>query len=248
MVADHVAAGGAADRTGKFGRRDDHVGAELLGEHALVRVAGADDDAHVGQVAAQPGDRRETHRAGAEHGDDRLHRRVLAGGDRRRAQQRGVDAAGDRFDEHGPLVGHVVGDRVELGGVGDERRRPAAAGRAAEPGLDPRLEVSGREVGVVVAVAGGGTVERGSEAAGLVTEHRFEDHPGAVVEFADDLVAGDERERHPVVEVQRGVSFDEREVGAADAGEPCVDALPARAGQLGFVDRDVARAGRAWWR
>ena len=239
MVADHVAAGGAADGTRELRRSDDGVGTELLGEHALVRVAGADDDPHVGQVAAEPGDRGQAHRAGAEHGDDRLHRRVLAGGDRRRAEQRGVDAAGDRLDEHGPLVGHVVVDRVELRAVGDERRRPAAAGRAAEPGLDARLEVTGGEVGVVVAVAGRGTVERGSEAPRLVTEHRLEDHPRAVVEFADHLVAGDERERHPVVEVQRGVALDERQVGAADAGEPGVHPLPAGAGQFGLVDGDV---------
>ncbi len=102
-------------------------------------------------------------------------------------------------------------------------------------------------MGVVVAVAGRGAVERGSEAAGLVAEDRLEDHAGAVVEFADHLVAGDERERHPVVEVQRGMSFDERQVGAADAGEAGVDPVPPRPGELGFVDgRVVERAELGW--
>ena len=60
----------------------------------------------------------------------------------RRGQQGGVDAAGERLDEHGPLVGHVVGDRGGAGCRGRRTRRPAAAGRAAEPGLDARLEVA----------------------------------------------------------------------------------------------------------
>ncbi len=161
-----------------------------------------------------------------------------------------MDAAGERFDEHRPLVGHVVLDRVELGGVGDERRRPAATRRAAEPGLDSRFERTGGEVRVVVAVARRGTVERRREAPGLVAEHRLEDHAGAVVEFADHLMAGDERERHPVVEVQRCVTFDERQVRPADAREAGVHPLPPGARELGFVDGHVAeradlrRAGR----
>ena len=166
-----------------------------------------------------------------------------------RGEQRGVDAAGERLDEHGPLVGHVVADR---GGAVTRGRRTSGAQpppvEQQNPVWMPGSRWSGREVGVVVAVAGSGAVERGSEAAGLVAEDRFEDHPGAVVEFADHLVAGDERERHPVVEVQRRVSFDERQVGAADAGEAGVHPVPARAGQLGFVDARRSRAGRAWWR
>ena len=174
-----------------------------------MRIAGPDDDVDVGDVAAQPGNRREAHRAGAEHGDDRRTIRVLAGGDDRRGEQRRVDAAGEGFDEHRALVGHVVADPVELRVVGDELRCPAAARRAAEPGLDAGLERSGRQMRVVVAVAGGSAVERWREPTGLVSEHRFEDHPGAIVEFADHLVARHERERDPVLEVERGVPFDE---------------------------------------
>ena len=41
------------------------------GQCLLMRVAGAHDDLHAGHVPAQPGDRAQTHRAGAQHGDDR---------------------------------------------------------------------------------------------------------------------------------------------------------------------------------
>ena len=74
-----------------------------------------------------------------------------------------MDAAGDRLDEHRLLVGHVVADAVQLALVGDELRCPAAAGRAAEAGLDARFEIARGEVGVVVAVAGRRAVERGAK-------------------------------------------------------------------------------------
>ena len=94
-------------------------------------------------------------------------------------------------------------------------------------------------MGVVVAVAGRGAVEWRSEPSRFMAEHGFEDHAGAVVEFPDDLVAGDERERDPVLEVQRSVTFDEREVGAADTGESGVHPMPAGPRQFGLVDARV---------
>ena len=94
-------------------------------------------------------------------------------------------------------------------------------------------------MGVVVAVAGRGAVEWRSEPSGFMAEHGFEDHAGAVVEFTDDLVAGHERERDPVLEVQRGVTFDEREVGTADSGESGVHPMPAGPRQFGLVDAGV---------
>ena len=196
-----------------------------------MRVAGADDDAHVGHVPAQAGDRAQPHRARSEHGD---HGPVHAA-DHRQRQQRGVDAGGGRFDQHRLLVRHVIGHAVELGLVSDELGRPTAAGRAAEAGLDAGLERSGGEMGVVVAVARRSTLERRCEASRLVPEHRLDDHPRAIVEQADDLVAGYERERDPVVEVDGRVALDGREVAAADAGEQRAHAVPARAGQRGWV-------------
>ena len=62
---------------------------------------------------------------------------------------------------------------------------------------------------VVVPVGGAGAVERGIDVTGSVAEDGLEDDTGPVVEFADDLVSGDEREAHPVLEVGRGCSTDE---------------------------------------
>ena len=153
-----------------------------------MRVAGADDDADVGGVADEAGHRGEAHRPGAEHRDDRRVGARHGGGPG--GHERGVDAAGQRLDEHGPLVAHALGQAVQLGLVGHELLGPAAPRRAAEPGLDAGFEDSGGEVGVVVAVARRGAGERRREAAGLVAEHRLQHHASAVLQLADDLVAG----------------------------------------------------------
>ena len=58
----------------------------------------------------------------------------------------------------------------------------------------------------------------------------------AVVEVADHLVAGHERERHDRLEVAAGVAVDRGQVAAADAGEAGPDAHPAGPGELGRVD------------
>ena len=229
-----MAADDAPDGAGQLGGGDDLVGAEAAGFALLVRVAGTDHDGRRGHVADEAGDGGQAHRARPEDGDHRLARRRPAA-----AFERGVDAAGERLDEHGPLVGDVVADAVQLGLVGHQLGRPAAARGTAEPGLDAGVERTGGEVGVVVAVAGCGTLERRREAVGLVAEHRFEHDAGAVVELADDLVAGHEREAHPVVEVGRRVALDHRQVGPADPGQPGAHAVPARAGQLGRVDVGV---------
>ena len=237
MVADDVAADDAPHGPGQLGGRHDVVGAEPPGGALLVRVPGADDDVGVRHVAHETGDRGEAHRPGAEHGDDRVG--GVGDGGRAAGHQGGVDAAGERLDEHGALVGDVVGQAVELRVVGDQLRRPATSRRAAETGLDPGFEDTGREVGVVVAVAGRGALERGAEAAGLVAEDRLQHDARAVVELADDLVAGDEREAHPVVEVRRGVALDHRQVGPADPGQPGADAVPAGTRQLRRIDVGV---------
>ncbi len=138
----------------------------------LDGVASADDDAH---VRARSGATRRSRRAPSclRRAPRRPARSTSAMVGPR--EQRGVDPAGDRLDEDRPLVGHVVADAMQLALVGDELRCPAAAGRAAEPGLDAGFEIAGGEVGVVVAVAGSRALERGSEAAGFVTEDRFDD-------------------------------------------------------------------------
>ena len=226
----------AAHGAGELARRDDVVGTEPASLALLMGVAGADDHAGARHVAHEPGDGRQAQRPGAEDGDDRF----VGGADRLSASRHegGVDAGGEWFDEHGPLLGHVA-DAVQLALVGHELGRPAAARRRAEAGLDARLEISGDEVSVVVAVARRRSVERRCEAACGVAEHRFEHDARAVVELADDLVAGHEGERHDVVEVRGGVAFDHRQVGAADAGQVRADTVPPGAGQVGRVDAAV---------
>ena len=235
-VADHPAAVVAAHGTGQLAGRNDVVGAEPSGLALLVRVAGADDDRGLGDVAHEPGDRRQAHRPGAEHGDDRR----VGGADRLAAggEQCGVDPAGERLDEHGALVRHVA-EAMQLAVVGDELGSPAATGGRAEPGLDAGFEIAGGEVAVVVAVARRRVLERQREAACGVAEHRFDGHPRAVVELADDLVARHERKRDDVVEVRRGMTLDHRQVGPADSRQPGPDAVPSVAGQLGRIDGAV---------
>ncbi len=196
-----------------------------------MRVAGADDDADVGHVATQAGDRRR-----APSCRRRARRRSPASsspGGRRRPAQRAVPrGCRRRTARPARRARRASCDRSMRWSCDSWATNSGAQPPPVEqqnPVWMPGSSVAGGEVGVVVAVAGRGAVERGSEAAGLVAEHRFEDHAGAVVEFADDLVAGHERERHPVLEVERGVALDERQVGAADPGEPGAHPVPARA-------------------
>ena len=58
----------------------------------------------------------------------------------------------------------------------------------------------------------------------------------AVVEVADHLVAGDEREAHDRLEVPRRAAVDGGQVAAADAGQAGPDPLPLGPGQRRLVD------------
>ena len=119
-------------------------------------------------------------------------------------RERGVDGAGGRLDHHGGLVAHVVGHGVELAGVGDHRRAPAAAGVAAEAGLQPGLEVAeGQPLAVAEVAAGAGRAGR-VDAAGHAAEHRLQHDAAVVVGVGHDLVAGDEREADDRLEVAAG--------------------------------------------
>ena len=165
-------------------------------------------------------------------------------------EQGGVDAACERFDQHRLLVGRVGIEAVELALVGDELRRPPAAGRAAEPGLDAGLDlaaaqVAAGEVPVVVAVTWGGAVEGQGEAACGVPEHWFEGDHRPVVEGAHDLVPGHERKRYDVVEVHGGMPLDHRQVRPADPRQARRHALPPVAREIRHVDRSCTRAARS---
>ena len=67
-------------------------------------------------------------------------------------------------------------------------------------------------MGVVVTVCWRGTLEGEWQPAGCMAKDWFENHALARLEFADDFVAGDEREADPVLEVGRCVPLDERDV------------------------------------
>ena len=150
--------------------------------------------------------------------------------------RRGVDGTGRRFDEHGLLVGQVVGDVDELVLVGDEQGRPPAAGRLAEAGLEAGLEVPEGDALAQVRPPAGALVTGRVDAPDGAREDRDEDDAATVVGVAHDLVAGYERERHDRLEVAGGVPVDRREVGPADPGEAGSNPHPLGAGQFGRVD------------
>ncbi len=202
------------------------VGAELLGEALLVGVLGGGEEgaAEVAETA-DGGDREQTEGAGA---DDRRLAGVDATG--------GVHRARGRLDQHGLLVGQVVGDGDELGLVGDEQGRPPAAGRLAEPGLQARFEVPEGDALAEVRAVGRAHVAHRLDAPHDAGEDGDEHDSPAVVGVAHDLVAGHERERDDGLEVAGGVAVDRRQVGAADPGEAGAHAHPTRTGELGRVD------------
>ena len=113
-----------------------------------------------------------------------------------------------------------------------------------KPALQPRLEVAERDALAVAESPPAHAGHRRDDAASDAAEHRLDHDAGAVVEIADDLVAGHERERHDRLEVAGRLAVDGRQVAAADAGEPRADAHPARPGQVRRVDVDAAAAGR----
>ncbi|CAB4885663.1 unannotated protein [freshwater metagenome] len=209
-------------RPGQLTRRNHDVSAHADRQRLLVRIAGADEDLHVRDVAAKAGDGAQAHGAGTEHSHDR----VLHADQRRPAQQCAVDASGCGFDHYGGFVAHVERHVVQLAVVGLELGAPTATGAVAEPGLDAGLERGQGEMGVVVAVAGRSIGERQREAPGGVPEYGLDDHPCAIGQFAHHLVAWREREAHPVVEIGGGVTFDGRKIAAADPAEPGGDGVP----------------------
>ena len=110
---------------------------------------------------------------------------------------RRVQRAGERLDQHGVLVGEVVGHGVQLRLVGDEALAPAAAGLAAEAGLQARGDVAVGRVAAQRAAGPARTRGRAAEAAGGAAERGLDDDALAAAragaDLAHDLVAGDER-------------------------------------------------------
>jgi hypothetical protein len=160
-------------------------------------VLGGGEDLHVGPAAAERGQREQPEGAAADEGHPAG---LYAGG--------GVHGAGGRLDEHGGLVGQVVGYGDELGLVRHHQRRPPAAGALAEATLQPRLQVTEADALAAVDVAGRARGADGGDPAGHAAEHGDDHDAGPVVELADDLVPGGEREGDDRLEPPRRRAVD----------------------------------------
>src|SRR5439155_27387435 len=104
-----------------------------------------------------------------------------------------VDAARERLDEHGRLIGQRIRHPVDLARMCDERLTPAPAGIGAVTGLETDLDRTLRDV-----VAEAGPPLRAArtwriDATDETSGRRLDHDPCAVVEHAHALVAGDER-------------------------------------------------------
>ena len=209
IVADDVATDFASHGAGQFTVADHHVGAERTRQGLLMRIPGADDDSHTGDVSTQSDHSRESHGAGTENGDDRSLAPLGRAANHRPRGEGGVHAAGERLDQHGGFVAHVIGDVVQLTLVCDEFGRPTTTGRTTKAGLNAGFERSADEMGVVVAVTRCGIGERERQAARRVPEHGFDDDSSSLVGHGDDLVTGNEGKRDPIEEVGGGPTLDE---------------------------------------
>jgi hypothetical protein len=228
----------AAHRLGRVLGPHDLAGAGHLSGGALLLVLRGDD--HVAGLREQvEGDKRQDADGpgpGDQHG--------LSGLDA--GAPHSVDRAGERLDQHGDLVRHVVGDRVQLRAVRHHQARPPTAGLVAVAGLQARLEVADRDAVADVGLAGLAVAAQLLAARGA-RQHAAEHDTGAgrqvaalFHQLADDLVAGHERRRHERREVEARLPRDRRQVAAADAGHRRFDARPAVAalGRLGVLQVD----------
>ena len=122
--------------------------------------------------------------------------------------------------------------------MGAERRGPTAARVVAGSSLDTGRQVPKRGVLAVAEVSLRTRPACGVEVAADTAQDRFEDHASAVVEVADHLVAGDERERDKRFEVACRAAVHGGQVRAADARQAWSDPHPVGARGLGFIKVD----------
>ena len=169
------------------------------------------------------------------------------------ATARGVQRAGERLDQHGVLVGRGRRGRCAAATrVRDEALAPAAAGVAAEAGLQAGGDVA---VGRVAAQRGQALRALGARrsspraaqpSAGWTTTRSPRRGPAPISPTISwPGTNGVLRQRR---EVQRGLAGEQREVGAADAGQARADRQPVRAGRArraDLLERQRAGAGQA---
>ena len=159
-----------------------------------------------------------------------------------------MHGARDRLDEHGPLVGQLVRNRMELTAVGGELLAPAAAGVAAEAGLQPGLEVpDGDPVAAVREARWAGRARL--DAARGALQDRVDHHSGAGRQV---LALGRRARPRPRGRARAASRRAPRSRGlvrpdsaprsrAADAGQTRPQPRPARAVHARLVDRDHAQ-------
>ena len=175
---------------------------------------------------------------------------------------RGVQRAGERLDQHGVLVGAGRRGRCAAGTrVRDQALAPAAAGVAAEAGLQAGGDVAVGRVATQRDQALRALGARRPRPRTRAAERGLDDDalaaPRAGADLAHDLVAGDERRARQRRQMQRRLAGEQREVGAADAGQARADRQPVRAGRARRADllqraarplRQLRRAWRRTWR
>jgi hypothetical protein len=183
----------APDRVHRLARRDDLVGAERLGPATLQPVLRDHRDPAGPREPLERKQREHADRPRADH--EHVGVRPHLGPERR------VDRARERLDEHRAPVRELLGHRVELGAVRDEHAAPSAAGLAAVAGLEPGLDVPGRDPVAPAREACSAVVAR-LQVSRLAPQDGLEHDACAggkvldvVEELADDLVPGDERHR-----------------------------------------------------
>lgn len=199
-----------------------------------------DDGARRGELPQRErGEQPDRPRSGHEH--------RVAVGDLGPARQ--MHGAGERLDEHGPLVRQVVRHRAQLRPVGGQPLAPPAPGRGAVPRLQSWLEVADRHPLAVVTPALGARPAR-LQAAGLAREHRVDDDAGApgqvlavLGELRHDLVAEHARQRRHPREVQGRGPRDRAEVRTADARQARPQPGPAGGPDVRLGERDEAQGG-----
>lgn len=210
----------------------DYVRAQRAGCFFLKRIASHRDDA---VVVAQRPHRGDDHEADDAAADDEQRLTGLG-----RVPQHGVERAGERLHQDRIFIAYVIGNRDELGAVGDEIRAPAAARVPARADDEARREAAGRKVAALADVAPLARFAEGLHAPRLARQHGIDDDSLAYVppvhvapqrvDGAHVFVAQGEGEGREGNDGGGIAQSDDVQVASAYAAQPHFDAGPVFAG------------------
>ena len=223
-VVEHERRRGRADDPVELARGAHRVGAQLLGPAPLLRGAWRWRQTLGAGVAAQRGDGEQ-----AQGPAPRRRRRAVARAGRRARRRRGSTSTACSSVRSSGTATTCDGWAT----ISVDQPPPVVS---QKPHCEPGLEVAERHPLAQVDAPGPAHVARRVDPAPRSAARGSPRSPAAVVEVADDLVAGRERERHDGLEVARRPAVDGGQVAAADAGQAGPQPQPAGAGQLGRVD------------